>query len=73
MNLNELPLNVLHAIQDVITDPVPTGAQREALRAANAGFHVETRRRTPDRPTAPLAMEAAPMGAGGNVVTLRFG
>lgn len=76
MNLNELPVDVLQAIQSAITDPTPNGAQREALRAANLGFHVETRRRStpdrPERPVAPLAMEAAGTALGGQVVTLRF-
>lgn len=41
MDLDDLPLDVLLALQDAITDPSEAGAERARLRAAGAGFHVE--------------------------------
>lgn len=41
MDLDDLPLDVLLAMQDALTDPTGGGAERARLRAAGAGFHVE--------------------------------
>lgn len=41
MDLDDLPLDVLLAMQDALTDPTGSGAERARLRAAGAGFHVE--------------------------------
>lgn len=41
MDLDDLPLDVLLALQDALTDPSEAGAERARLRAAGAGFHVE--------------------------------
>lgn len=40
MHLDDLPLDVLLALQDAMTDPSEAGAERARLRAAGAGFHV---------------------------------
>ena len=41
MDLDDLPLDVLLALQDALTDPSEEGAERARKRAAGAGFHVE--------------------------------
>ena len=41
MDLDELPLDVLLALQDALTDPSEEGAKRARKRAAGVGFHVE--------------------------------
>jgi hypothetical protein len=40
MDLDDLPLDVLLALQDAMTDPTESGAERARQRAAGAGFHV---------------------------------
>ncbi len=41
MDLDAIPLDVLLALQEAMTDPTRAGAERARLRAADAGFHVQ--------------------------------
>ena len=41
MDLDALPLDVLLALQEALTDPTRAGAERARLRAAGAGFHLK--------------------------------
>jgi len=55
--LDDLPLDVLLALQEALADPSETGQFRARLRAAEAGFHIECIA-TPQ--PAPIPMEEAP-------------
>ena len=65
--LDDLPLDVLLALQEALADPSESGQIRAAQRAQDAGFYVHC---TATPPTKPLAMEEAPAGVEG--LTLRF-
>lgn len=40
MKLEDLPLHVLAAMQDAVSNPAPEDLDRETLRARNAGYYV---------------------------------
>ena len=72
MDLNELPFDALRAMHTSLAVPSGPAAPREALRAADVGFHVETVRPGLD-PGAPLPMDATPARLNERVIELRFG
>ena len=75
MDLDALPLDVLLALQEALTDPTRAGAERAKLRAAGAGFHLKCANpedpdgrivlaRVPEAPQPPTPMpEASPDAA----------
>jgi hypothetical protein len=78
--LDDLPLNVLLALQDAMGDPTSAGLARAQQRAADAGFSLECENPpvndkakgdepcpAPGRtaPQGPVPMRAAPDGHGG--------
>lgn len=76
MEIEELPPEALHAIYTCVSVPNREGVSRDALRAANAGLHVEVPgRRGVESPERLLAMDEAPLRPGRNerVITLTFG
>jgi len=74
MEIEELPAEALHELYTCVSAPAQVGRTREALRASNAGLHVEVpSRRTPESSHAPLAMDEVPVRLTGRVITLSFG
>jgi hypothetical protein len=74
MEIEELPAEALHELYTCVSAPAQVGRTREALRASNAGLHVEVRgRRAPEQAQAPLAMDEVPSRLTGRVITLSFG
>ncbi len=71
MDLNELPFDALRALHTSLAVPSGPGAPREALRAADVGFHVETHKQAEEEFT-PLVMDAAPAKTEGRVIVMRF-
>lgn len=71
-DISDLPAEALRALYVGITTPQQVGHTREALRAADAGFHVEVHRPKPDVVPGPLAMEEAPARVGERVTVLSF-
>jgi hypothetical protein len=69
MNLASLPFDALRSMHTALAVPSGPAAPREALRAADVGYHVEVQ--SPD-PGA-LAMDAPSKELRGRVVTLSFG
>lgn len=65
--LDQLPIEVLLAMQEAMADPSESGAERAAARAADAGFHLFC---TALPPKKPIEMEEAPDGVEG--LALRF-
>lgn len=65
--LDDLPIDVLLALRDAMTDPTEEGRRRAAERARDAGFHIEC---TADLIRKPIEMEPAPEGVEG--FDLRF-
>lgn len=72
-DISDLPADALRALYVGITTPQQVGHTREALRAADAGFHVEVHRSKPDVAPGPLAMDEAPVRMGERVTVLSFG
>lgn len=75
MKLDQMPIDVLHAMQEVVTDTAPN-ADREALRRRGAGLYASFPAAEKRRP-APNAGPTLPMGPdderrGGNVIVLDF-
>lgn len=75
MEIEELPAEALHELYTCVSAPAQVGRTREALRASNAGLHVEVpSRRAPESSShAPLAMDEVPARLTGRVITLSFG
>lgn len=74
MEIEELPAEALHELYTCVSAPAQVGRTREALRASNAGLHVEVPgRRAPESAHAPLAMDEVPARLTGRVITLSFG
>jgi len=65
--LDDLPLEVLIAMQEAMADPSESGRERAAQRAADAGFHIFC---TGAPPLEPIPMEPAPEKVEG--LNLRF-
>lgn len=65
--LDDLPLDVLLALQEAVADPSETGRLRAAKRAEDAGFYIHC---TGVPPRRPIPMEEAPEGV--ESLTLRF-
>ena len=72
-DISDLPADALRALYTCISAPQQVDQTREALRAANAGFHVEVHRPEANFSTVPLAMEEAPLRPGERVTVLSFG
>jgi len=66
--LDQLPLEVLLAMQDALGDPTEEGRERARLRAVDAGFHVQF---FGDGGIKAIPMEAAPEGVEG--LEFKFG
>ncbi len=77
MDIEELPAEAVRALYTCVSVPNTHGESREALRAANAGLHVEVpSRRGVESPERVLAMDEAPASPSrrsGPVITLTFG
>ncbi len=74
MKLDRLPLDVLHAMQELATETAQE--DREALRRRNAGLHINLTAQEKRRP-APNAGPAIPMAPdderrGGQVIVMDF-
>ncbi len=65
--LDDLPLDVLLALQEAMADPSETGRLRAAKRAEDAGFYLHCAGVPPRKP---IPMEEAPEGV--ESLTLRF-
>jgi hypothetical protein len=65
--LDELPLDILLALQEAMADPSETGRLRAAKRAEDAGFYIQC---TAVPPQEAIPMEEAPAGV--ESLTLRF-
>jgi hypothetical protein len=65
--LDQLPLDVLLALQEAMADPSESGRIRAAKRAEDAGFYLQCTGAPPPRP---IPMEEAPEGV--ESLTLRF-
>jgi hypothetical protein len=65
--LDQLPLEVLLAMQEALADPSESGQERAAARAADAGFYLHC---TSVPPKKPIPMEEAPAGV--EALSLRF-
>lgn len=68
MKLDELPLEVLLALQQAMTDPSEEGAERARLRAEEAGVYLQLAARRPAHPPIPAPEAPAEVAA----VELRF-
>ena len=78
MEIEELPAEALHELYTCVSAPAQVGRTREALRASNAGFHVETPARRAEQSRTEgghqvLAMDDVPARLTGRVITLSFG
>jgi len=65
--LDDLPLDVLLAMQEAMADPSESGRERAAQRAADAGFYLHC---TSAPPLKPIPMEEAPDSV--EALNLRF-
>lgn len=74
MDIEELPAEALHELYTCVSAPAQVGRTREALRASNAGFHVDvpSRRSLADSTHQVMAMDEGPARLTGRVVTLSF-
>lgn len=74
MDIDDLPPEMLRALYGGVAAPRAVGAARAALRAADAGVHMDIPGRTTERaPAGPLALDDTPARPGERVITLRFG
>ena len=73
MDLDELPFDALRALHTSLAVPSGPGAPREALRAADVGFHVETHKKVEEEEFTPLVMDQAPAKPQGRVIVMSFG
>lgn len=74
MDLDDLPFDALRALHTSLAVPSGPGAPREALRAADVGFHVETHKKPAEEEEfTPLVMDSAPTKVTGPVMVMRFG
>jgi len=65
--LDQLPLDVLIALQEAMADPSEAGRVRAAQRAEDAGFYIQC---TASPPQHPIPMDEAPEGV--ESLVLRF-
>lgn len=69
--LDQLPLEVLLAMQEAMADPSLKGQERARLRAKDAGFHIHCDRNIAEREARkPIPMAEAPEGV--ESLVLRF-
>lgn len=77
MKLDDLPLDVLLAMQDAILDPTGEGRDRASARAADQGFYVRCTNELDDDGRIilgdPPPVEMDPAEPGVDAVVLRFG
>ena len=69
--LDQLPLEVLLAMQEAMADPSVEGQERARLRAKDAGFHIHCDRNLAEsNGSKPIPMDEAPEGV--ESLVLRF-
>lgn len=73
MDIDDLPPDLLRALYSGASAPRAVGAARAALRAADAGVHVEVAGRDAAGGRTPIALDDTPARPGERVITLRFG